>query len=81
MEIAINPHIQERLKELLHTMILPEGTHFEIEHQWAGIMAFGEEKIPIVRNLGNGLVMGVRMNGMGIAIGSEIGAKVAGMLG
>jgi hypothetical protein len=43
-------------------------------------MAFGKEKVPIIKNFGNGLVAGVRMNGMGIAIGTEVGEQLALML-
>jgi len=79
-EIATTASIQGRLLFYLKTLILPENTTVEIEHTWAGIMAFGNEKVPIIRNLGNGLVIGVRMNGMGIAIGSEIGEQLAEFL-
>jgi glycine/D-amino acid oxidase-like deaminating enzyme len=61
-------------------LILPEGTQFEIQHRWAGVMAFGNEKVPIIQDLGNGLVAGVRMNGMGIAMGTEVGDRLAKML-
>jgi glycine/D-amino acid oxidase-like deaminating enzyme len=80
LEIALNSKIQDRLEFFLKTLILPLETVFEIEHRWAGIMAFGEEKVPILQDLGNGLVLGVRMNGMGIAMGTEIGERLAGML-
>jgi len=79
-EIGLNSRIQEVLEDYLRTLILPKDTTFEIDHRWAGIMAFGDEKVPILKNLGNGMVAGVRMNGMGIAIGSEIGEQLAGML-
>jgi glycine/D-amino acid oxidase-like deaminating enzyme len=75
-EIQLNSLIQSRLEEYLRTLILSHGTAFEIEQRWAGIMAFGEEKIPILKDMGNGLALGVRMNGMGVAIGSEIGEKL-----
>jgi glycine/D-amino acid oxidase-like deaminating enzyme len=74
--IALNPVIQDKLEFFLRSLILPAGTEFGIEQRWAGIMAFGEEKTPILKDLGNGLAAGVRMNGMGVAIGSEIGEKL-----
>ena len=79
-EIALNQAIQTRLDYWLKELILPKNTPFEVEHRWAGIMAFGEEKVPIISDLGNGLVMGVRMNGMGIAMGTEVGEQLAAML-
>ena len=78
-EPGINMRIQEKLENLLETLILPMGTSFEIEQRWSGIMAFGEEKVPIVVDKGDGLYLGCRMNGMGIAIGTEIGNMLAEM--
>lgn len=79
-EIALNPAIQASLEENLATWILPEGCFFEIEDRWAGIMAFGEEKMPIIKQMEDGLVVGVRMNGMGIAMGTEVGELLASFL-
>jgi glycine/D-amino acid oxidase-like deaminating enzyme len=79
-EIALNHAIQDKLEEYLKTLILPEGADFEIDHRWAGIMAFGKEKVPIIQDFGDGLVAGVRMNGMGIAMGTEVGERLAEML-
>lgn len=79
-EIALNQRIQSRLDHWLREMILPKGMQYEVEHRWAGIMAFGEEKVPIITELDNGLVLGVRMNGMGIAMGTEVGERLANML-
>ena len=79
-EIALNPLIQSKLDEYLRDLILPPGTVFQVEQRWAGIMAFGKEKLPLLKDLGNGMAMGVRMNGMGVAIGSEIGEKLSDIL-
>jgi glycine/D-amino acid oxidase-like deaminating enzyme len=79
-EFRLNAMIQSRLEEYLGDLILPPDTVFEIEQRWSGIMAFGEEKTPILKDLGNGLALGVRMNGMGVAIGSEIGEKLTEIL-
>ena len=40
-------------------------------------MGVGKEKSPIIRKLNNRVAFGVRMGGMGIAIGSEVGKKLA----
>lgn len=76
---AINPTIQAKLEEYLKTLILPLNTPFEIEHRWCGIMAFGLEKIPILLSRADGLKIGCRMNGMGVAMGTEIGEQLANM--
>ena len=71
--------IQNRLVDLLKTTILPH-TPFEIEHRWSGIMGVGSQKNPIVKQLSNNVFCGVRLGGMGIAIGSLIGKELAQLI-
>lgn len=71
--------IQNQLEYLLKTIILP-NTNFEIEHRWSGIMGVGPQKKPIVRPMGNNVFCGVRLGGMGIAIGSSVGKQLADLL-
>jgi glycine/D-amino acid oxidase-like deaminating enzyme len=71
--------IQDKLEELLKTVILP-NQHFEIEHRWSGIMGVGNHKNPIVEQLSNNMYCGVRMGGMGVAIGSLIGKELADLV-
>lgn len=68
--------IQDKLEELLKTTIIP-NTPFGIEHRWSGIMGVGNKKKPIVKQLSNNVYCGVRMGGMGVAIGSLIGKELA----
>lgn len=71
--------IQNRLQDLLKNVILP-NTPFEIEHRWSGIMGIGNSKKPIVKQISNHVYCGVRMGGMGVAIGSLIGQELADLL-
>lgn len=71
--------IQNRLQDLLKNVILP-NTPFEIEHRWSGIMGIGNSKKPIVQQISNQVYCGVRMGGMGIAIGSLIGQELADLI-
>lgn len=76
--------IQKALETLLKTTILPE-TPFEIDYSWSGIMGMGSglssgQKKAIVKQLGNHVYCGVRLGGMGIAIGSLIGKELAQLL-
>lgn len=70
--------VQEQLEMLLRKVILPDTT-FEIEHRWSGIMGMGHQKTPIVKQLSNNVYCGVRLGGMGIAIGSAVGATLANL--
>jgi len=71
--------IQDKLEDLLRTTILPD-TDFEIDHRWSGIMGIGDTKKPIVKQIGNHVYCGVRLGGMGVAIGSSIGKELAYLL-
>jgi len=71
--------IQNRLEELLKKVILPHQ-EFEIEHRWSGTMGVGTHKKPIVEQLSNNVYCGVRMGGMGVAIGSLVGQELADLV-
>ncbi|WP_295986649.1 FAD-dependent oxidoreductase [uncultured Algibacter sp.] len=68
--------IQNKLEALLKTTILPE-TPFEIDYRWSGIMGIGNQKKAIVKQLSNRVFCGVRLGGMGVAIGSLVGKELA----
>ena len=57
-------------------VILP-GTNYSIEYEWSGIMGIGDTKAPIVEKLDERIAVGVRMGGMGVAIGSLIGKELS----
>jgi len=78
-ELAQTERIQNALEALLKNTIIP-GRDFEIEQRWSGIMGVGTQKKPIVKQLSNHVYCGVRMGGMGVAIGSVIGKEVAELL-
>lgn len=75
-EMVNSPQIIDALKELLGTVILP-NTPFEIDHTWAGIMGVGASKKPIIKAISPSIFCGVRLGGMGIAIGSLVGQELA----
>lgn len=78
MSTSTSQFIQENLERLIHEMILP-GINPEIEMRWAGIMGTGNDKNPIVKPLSNHVFCGVRLGGMGVAIGSLVGRDLANM--
>lgn len=71
--------IQNNLEHLLKTTILP-NTFFEIDHRWSGIMGVGNKKTPILKQVSNNVYCGIRLSGMGIAIGSLVGEKLANLV-
>jgi glycine/D-amino acid oxidase-like deaminating enzyme len=71
--------IQNKLKDLLKTIILP-NTKFEIDYSWSGIMGVGAQKKAIVKQIGKHTYCGVRLGGMGIAIGSLVGKELADLI-
>lgn len=72
--------IQDKLEELLKTVILPD-TAFQIEHRWSGIMGVGSHKKAVVKSISNCVFCGVRLGGMGVAIGSLVGKELADLAG
>lgn len=71
--------IQKQLERHLKETILP-STSFEIDHRWTGIMGVGQQKKTIVKQISGNVYCGVRLGGMGVAIGSLIGAKLADLI-
>jgi len=68
--------VKAQLAEYLNEMILP-GQQAEIDYWWSGIMGFGEEISPIVKEVQANIYCAVRCNGMGVAMGSLVGEEVA----
>lgn len=75
----LNMEIQQQLENRLHNIILP-GHSVMITDRWTGIMAFGQTRRPLIRNHSHNIVLGVRMGGMGVAIGSAVGEQLAAFL-
>lgn len=70
--------VQEALEELLYTVILPTQRP-RIEHRWAGTMGFSATKQPRVERTEPGYVQAFGCNGMGVAIGTEVGRQAAAL--
>nr|WP_288933973.1 FAD-dependent oxidoreductase [uncultured Allomuricauda sp.] len=68
--------IQNKLEALLHEMILPNHP-VKVERRWSGIMGVGKQKSPIVKQVSDSIFCGVRLGGMGVALGSLVGKELA----
>jgi len=75
-EFGQTPIIQDQLEQLLKEMILPHQ-QVKIDRRWSGIMGVGGQKTPIVKRISNSLCCGVRLGGMGVALGSLVGKELA----
>ena len=71
--------IKNQLIDDLQNFIFP-SEKVSLDMEWSGIMAFGKDKTPIVKKHQNNIVIGVKLSGMGVAIGSEVGKKLAMLL-
>lgn len=78
-EMLQTPLVQNTLETLLKETILPH-TPFEIEQRWSGIMGVGRQKKAIVKQVSDNVFCGVRLGGMGVAIGSLIGKELADLI-
>jgi gamma-glutamylputrescine oxidase len=78
-ELALNEMIQSDLDKKLKDIILP-NTAFAIDQRWAGIMAFGANKYPIVKVFSDKVYGAFRMGGMGVALGSNAAEQVAALM-
>jgi glycine/D-amino acid oxidase-like deaminating enzyme len=75
-EEGLTDLVQQKLDEILHDVILPYTTP-KIDMRWSGIMGVGSEKKTIVKPLSQNVFCGVRMGGMGVALGSLIGKEIS----
>ncbi|MDC6362177.1 MULTISPECIES: NAD(P)/FAD-dependent oxidoreductase [Flavobacteriaceae] len=79
MEFGETLTIQNALEKLLKNVILPDQD-FEIDQRWSGIMGVGTQKNPIVKQISNSVYCGVRLGGMGVALGSLVGTELADLI-
>jgi gamma-glutamylputrescine oxidase len=68
--------VKEKLLYYLQNVILPNQP-VEVDYWWSGIMGFGEESKPIIKQIQPNVFCAVRCNGMGVAMGSLVGEEVA----
>jgi glycine/D-amino acid oxidase-like deaminating enzyme len=78
-QLELNQRIQNQLNYFLDEVILP-NTPYTVEHQWSGIMAFNEQKTPLVKRVNQHVVVGARLNGMGVALASKIADTLATLM-
>jgi glycine/D-amino acid oxidase-like deaminating enzyme len=78
-DFTVNPKIKAHLEKLAKEVIFP-GKEFRWENEWTGIMAFGKKKTPIIEQVGKRTAIAVRLGGMGVAIGWQVGKELAALI-
>jgi glycine/D-amino acid oxidase-like deaminating enzyme len=79
LEFETNPKIKMHLEHLAKEVIFP-GKDVEWEMEWTGIMAFGPKKSPLIQAIGGKTAAAVRLGGMGVAIGWQVGKELSQLL-
>jgi glycine/D-amino acid oxidase-like deaminating enzyme len=68
--------IQNALESLLTQTIIP-NQDYSIDYSWSGVMGVGANKSPIIKMLNKNTAIGVRLGGMGVALGPQVGKKLS----
>ena len=76
LDFGHTEEVKAQLAQYLNEIILP-GQSAEIDYWWSGIMGFGEDISPIIKEVQPNVFCAVRCNGMGVAMGSLVGEEVA----
>ena len=77
-EFGNTPDIQNYLREILDE-IYPNASN-DIDYWWSGILGIGPSKFPLIQWMNDDVLVGVRLGGMGVAIGSYLGELLASKL-
>lgn len=79
LEFETNPKIKSHLENLASEVIFPGGK-LQWDMEWTGIMAFGPKKSPLIQSIGKRTAVAVRLGGMGVAIGWQVGKELSQLL-
>lgn len=78
-EMSTTAKIQNELESLLHNVIFP-NKNVDIDQRWSGIMGVDQKKLPLIRQYSDCVFMGVRMGGMGVALGAGVAKKIVDLI-
>ncbi len=77
-EFGQTDNLKQHLQSFVEEKIL--GKTIKFEYEWSGILGVGEIKTPIIKEVMDDVYVGVRLGGMGVAIGSGVGKSLADMV-
>ena len=75
-EDKINPNIKAHLVQFVMNTLKLKG-NWAIEHEWTGIMGFGPNKTPLLKEMESDVWVGAGLSGMGVALGMQFGKDIA----
>lgn len=78
-DMGVNEDILMYLRTYLKDQIGVKQS-FTIDYSWAGILGVGANKKPIIEEVAKDLFAGVRLGGMGVAIGAKVGKDLARLM-
>lgn len=67
---------RSKLLALMHEL-WPATQNVPVPHQWSGLLGVGKTRSPIVHQFAANAIAAVRLGGMGVAIGMEVGRLAA----
>lgn len=73
-EYGNTDEIKQHLQQFLVNHIAPDA---EIDYWWSGIIATGSAKKPLIAKSTDKISFGLRLSGMGVAIGTFVGKQLA----
>jgi len=68
-EFGLSDNIQDVQEKFLRDIINVSGF---IDHRWSGILASGDSKKALIHKVSDHVFLGVRLGGMGVAIGAQV---------
>ena len=71
-----HPIIRQALLEFAERILLDDH-EYSVDTWWSGILGVGRGKQPIVRRVSERIAVGVRLGGMGVAIGTMVSRQLA----
>lgn len=75
-DFGLTSTIQQNIQNFIDEFLLEENS-YSLEYKWSGIMGLGPTKTTIVTKHAHNIYVGVRMGGMGVAIGTLVGRELA----
>jgi gamma-glutamylputrescine oxidase len=81
IDMNTSDYIQSHLQNYLDEVVLPNYKgQYIIENRWAGIMAMGSEKMPLIKEVQSNVFCCIRLSGMGVALAPIVSQEVAEMM-